>query len=212
MNTHTIEIAEEARLNGTVSSKRVSENRVYRACIVATTTEAVVEYKRGQWKELEAKLARTEVDLDAVLKASGLTFEQAKARYAELHAAMMADKDFYLKQAEVNRQVLLRERTGEFKSEEARIAAAKQAYLDAGCLAPYLDSSYKVVSLTESVVALRKLVAKGFQAPVIGSQSVLTWCGSVELAKKAIRSKNILSFVERGYRCQVRTDIKLVQK
>lgn len=203
-HTHTIELKNERRLSGTVNAKRVSTSRIYRACIVATTTDKVVETIKVGQEDQRIALARDEANLAGLCAQQGLTFEQAKAKVEALK----------ITQATPEMQAARKAIRDEYPDFTARFQARdeiRDRMKAAGCHDHFDDDAQQIVSLQEAVCRSRQWQA-GFETPAIGSQGVVTWCGTVELAQKALNSKHLKNMRRRGYELTIRTDIDVVSK
>ncbi len=203
-HTHTIELKNERRLSGTVNAKRVSTSRIYRACIVATTTEKVIEGIRAGQEDQRIALARDEANLAGLCAQQGLTFEQAKAKVAALKVTQSTPEMMAARKA-------IRDEYPDFTARFHARAEIQARMKAAGCHEYYDDDAQQIVSLTEAVCRSRQHQA-GFETPILGSQGVVTWCGSVELAQKALNGKQLKNMRRRGYDLAIRTDIEVVSK
>jgi hypothetical protein len=206
---HTITLANERRMSGTVSATRKSENRRYAACVTATATEETVRIDEASKAADEAKLVELRAALAEAVARVGVSEADARKWY-EAAAARWYDggsgKDAQGFLATVER---VRKEKGldDWRSRNeverlARIDCAARGIED-----PYAKGGkWDVVHAADEVERLDRDL-KRRRPIVIGAEGVLGWCGSVALAQKATGARTAAWHSARGYKITIRTDI-----
>ncbi len=204
MIKHTIQIVAERRINGTVNAHRVSENRTYTACVVATVTETTIAKVTAEFEALKADVVTLEADIQALEAKLGLTVDQAVARYEVLRAERNTPEMDAARKA-------IRERFNDgtymyITNNRAAIVAAQVAE---GCADVWNEPVADLINKIGTLCSRRQTIAAGLQLPEVGAQSVIAWSGTPALAAKELKShlrpgKRLFSL---GYAFEVRTDI-----
>lgn len=210
MNTHTIEIRGGKRINGTVSAKRVSENRIYKACIVATVTDNVIKREAEEAEAERLSIIKDEAKLAELEAKLGMSLAQAQARQAGLEATENDPEKVAARKA-IDAAFGDLFKPSVYGRFHENLAEVRRRYCADGCQKADDDPSRELTNHADWIER-RKASLANRKPKKLGQQAVLTWCGSFELAGKALRSKNVNYFVRQGYFCEVRTDIKLVVK
>jgi hypothetical protein len=206
---HTIQIQSEKRCSGTVSATRKSETKKYLACIVATTTEASLKVDADKKAAIEKELADWQVKLAALIAKLGITVEQAEAthkadseRWYNREDGLFATKDRIRKE---------RAAKGAGEWNHVTDTEVKADLFARGFVDPYdRNGAYGIHEASERVEWHTRTLAN-WKAPVIGSQGVLTWCGNLGLAQKAIGGKEAQWAQKQGDTVAIRTDITITE-
>lgn len=201
MNTHTIELDDGK--GGKFTDKRVSENRAYVACVVATVTDNTVKIARENFNIEVARYKAALAKAKAELVAAGVTFEAAKARI-DAQRAKCDTKEVRERQSAIRREVYDSTNWSPNSANLVREREAAEGILDA-----HYDPLFNAVCTVERDATHTEPT---FEAPLIGRQHVITWCGRLDLASKALKGKDVSHFLKRGFFCEVRTDIKAASR
>lgn len=211
--THTIQINENPRIgNGTVSAKRVSTSRQYRACVVATATQKTVDDIALGLADHEKQEAEKTPAVMAALTAQG--YESIEAVEAAYEVAAKAWHGPYSEERQAIEKAV-EQATGKrmhFATDEER-RQAEAATEARGFVNPYRGTLATLTALVRSLRSTQHAIAVIKKQNVqVGDQVVVTWCRDAGLAQKALRSNDAGHYGARFYALAVRTDIELTVK
>ena len=211
--THTISIQENIHVgNGTVSAKRVSKTRTYRACIVATATQKTVSDIALKLAAHEKQVAELTPAVLSALKANGY---ETEAAFEAAHLA--AVQAWWQPRTEERKKISDAVEAAEGKrfhflnaAETIRADAATEARgfvnPDGGIMGTLKKLVWELSKDRSSVAQIKK------QNVQVGDQVVVTWARDAGLAQKALKSRDCKHYSDRGYTLAVRTDITVVSK
>lgn len=194
---HTIQIANEKSSKSTVSSTRRSDTRKYLACLVTTTTEETIALNLAAKAKIEAELAentRIAADLYAKL---GHTPETMKAA----HDA--ASKEWFDKLFAVRREL-----SGPNYRHVTDAEAEAVVFERHGLTNPYKTDLATLNAVERKVECATKTLDR-WTTPVLGSQAVVSWHGTVGLAQKAAGAEHVGG--DKGDTVSIRTDIQITE-
>jgi hypothetical protein len=195
---HTIQI-DDGR-GGRVTEKRTSARRQYLACIVATVTETTLGVHAVERAKMATELADWRLKLEARKAALGLTVPEAEERHEAARLRWYKPGDGFLEVLDRYRGV---------GGQDRRHEAARQEMVSRGHEDPYdVAGPWGVCEADHKVTGLAAGLARGCP-PVVGSQCVVSWHGTVALAQKSVGSLKWL--VSRGEALSVRTDITITE-
>lgn len=201
---HTIALVNERSLNGTVSSTRTSASRRYTACVVATATAEAVRLDQA-WRAAEqAALAEAQAKLAEAQAQTGLSIEAAEVEHARLVGRWCNRKDGLYATEE-----RLRRERGVTLWAPFPADAAKRDLIARGFVDPFDGTGVGAVVMANQQVAVHSYDLACRPPVALGQQGVVTWCGSVALAQKALGSHGAKYIASLGYSLQVRTDIEV---
>ena len=204
---HTIQITNEKHVSGTVSSTRKSETKKYLACLVATTTEASLKVEADKKAATEKELADWQAKLTALTAKLGMTVEQAEAQHKAYSERWYDPTDGFHETK--NRIREERHANGAEKWNHVTDNEIQADLYARGFANPYdREGSFGIHEAASKVEWLTKTLAS-WRTLVLGSQGVLTWCGSVALAQKALGGKESTWAQKQGDSVAVRTDIDI---
>jgi hypothetical protein len=210
---HTIEINGNARMGKVVSSTRKSENRRYVACIVTTVTEATVAFDAAQKVKAESELADWRVTLATrTALHNGMTVAQADAWTKDATTKWYGrDETTGEKVGDYNYWSALevaRKDTGSMCHDDKSSKRAHQIMVSRGFADPY-DYDKNPSGIGEAARHIESLERNlaSWTPPVVGTQGVLSWHGTVANAHKAVGAREAGHYLSRGYKVEVRTDI-----
>jgi len=227
---HTIVIENEKASKSTVSSTRITTSRRYQACLVTTTTAKSVVLNAANLKDLQSQLTQALIEIEVQSEKWGLTYEEALAEHqarAEAWAGkchwekqpddtqkLVVIQEGYLDLAEsINRQL---SQEGDFSDLLANRpkadALAKEEMMRRGFVDPEdINTSYALVIAWEVKQAFEDQI-KAKSPLALGSQAVISWHASKDLAQKALNGHTADYWRSLGDTVEVRTDIKVVEK
>lgn len=197
---------------GTTETRK-SKSRQYRACLVTTVTEKVVESNRESNRESIAKLQNELVGLKAQLATVegqiGLSAEEAQVAFKADQ-----DKDWFPKlwdmEKVVGTEMGLTNRAKKQISAEATKRLAAQGILD-----PYRkDGPYAVVKVSSDIDRIERALEQAIKhqtylESAIGHQGVLSWHLTVPNAQKALGGRDAEGCRKTGYTVTISTDFEV---
>jgi len=204
---HTIQITNEKHVSGTVSATRKSENRKYAACLVATTTETSLKVDAEKLANTVKERDEWQAKLTALITKLGMTVEQANAQH-------QADSDRWYNREDGLFPTTERLRNERIAKGDGRWVQVPDQDVKADLLArgfadPYdREGAFGIHEAAQRVEMLNRTLTN-WKSPVLGSQGVLTWCGSVALAQKAMGAREAEWARKQGDTVQIRTDIEI---
>lgn len=208
---HSIGLASEKRISGTVTATRTSTTRRYTACLVATTTERSLEIAAAKKVALETAIVTAEANLaTALAKYPGMTIEAAEAEHTATSERWYAREDGYFATSDRIRK----EREAKGESTWVREGEVKADLLARGIKEPFdKNTSYAIcAAASELKVARNKLEWHVERMPKLGSQGVISWHATPALAQKALGGREAQHIAKLGDKIEIRTDITIVEK
>ena len=203
------------QLNQGGFEKRTSENRAYKACLVATVTEAALKSLETKLAETKAQLTTVRETLSRLLAEKGCSREQALDRFqAELDGPMNGKgwyKVLWEESDAVAVEMGVADGTRYLKRWE--IEAEAKARLEArGIPDPYRKDGYAEIGSLDSKIRAGEYSLVGLTKDAatwkVGDQRVLSWHLSVSNAQKALSSRDAVAYQKRGFDVQVSTKIE----
>lgn len=205
MFIHTISIAGGRRGSGVVTATRKSENRIYTACIVVTTTARSVEIDAAHQVRGQEELGAARAKLVRLTAKHGMTLEAATAWCKAAHERWYNGADGFFPTMEKLRAARRAAHGGSHLDRFDYHEAAKADLLRRGFAYEYdLEGPGGIPDSASMIEGMEKRLA-GWNFPVPGSQGVVSWHATPALAHKALGS---LSWPAKdGLAVEVRTDI-----
>lgn len=202
---HTIKVVSEKRTGTMVSATRTSEGRKYLACVVVTTTEASIRIAEEKKASTQAELAKAKKAQAELAAALGLTVEEALAQAKVAQERWYGPGGWFDTSQEIRKERNLGyTHISEFEHDiMARM-------LKNGFVYPYGTEGIGGVSTLQEQIRRCEGSLDYNKIPVLGSQGVLSWHGSVQLAQKAMAGYD--HWQAKGDTLEIRTDITIVEK
>jgi hypothetical protein len=203
---HTIQVVDEKRNHSTVSSTRKSETRRYLACIVATTTEASLKIDAGKKAAVEAELVTAKARLAELTAKFGMTPEEAEAKH-EVESDRWYNREDGI--FETGQRIRLAKSGSTYGHVHNLDSIVKADLLARGFVDPYDKSGTYGICDVYSTVRRCEATLKGWFKLTLGSEGVISWHGTTDLAQKAMGSLDYIR--ERGDTLAIRTDITITE-